>query len=478
VKATLERERKLTAPSGFVLPHLPGEPLPARELSSTYHDTPGLRLAAAGITLRHRVERGGGAWQLKLPHEGDRLELEFEGGPRAVPADVTALLTAHLRGARPVPVARLRTHRAGVLVRSGGRALAEVVVDSVAVFEGRRIARRFEELEVELVDGTVSDLRGIVRRLRRAGAVEADLRPKLFQALDLPPPETPQWPDRSAPAREHVAAALRAQYRAIVRHDPGTRLGRDSEELHQMRVATRRMRAILRAARPLLDPEWVREVRAELGWLGGALGPVRDLDVLVEHLRADAGALGGEDEGAFLTLILKLEAERAADRDAMLAALGDPRYIALIERLDTDTRAPPAEGSDRSLRDLAAREFRRLRKAMRALGPDPPDDELHAARIAVKRARYAAELAERAVGRGATAVIREAKVLQDVLGDHQDAAVAEARIRALVGARAPSAQAIAAGRVIERQHERRRVARAAYPKAWRDLARRADGVFL
>ena len=478
VKATLERERKLTAPPGFVLPHLPGERLPARELSSTYHDTPGLRLAAAGITLRHRVERGSGAWQLKLPHGRDRLELEFEGGARAVPAEVTALLTAHLRGARPVPVARLRTHRAGVLVRAGGRALAEVVVDSVAVFEGRRIARRFEELEVELVDGTVSDLRGIVRQLRRAGAVEADMRPKLFQALDLPPPEGDARPARDAPVSEHLGAALRAQYRAIVRHDPGTRLGQDSEELHQMRVATRRLRAMLRAARPLLDSEWVRALRGELGWLGGALGPVRDLDVLIEHLRADAGALGGEDEGAFLTLILKLEAERAADRDALLAVLADPRYIALVERLDADTRAPPAARSNRTLRDLAAREFRRLRKAMRALGADPPDDELHAARIAVKRARYAAELAERSTGRGATAFIREAKVLQDVLGDHQDAAVAEARIRALVGARAPAVQAIAAGRVIERQHERRRAARAAYPKAWRDLERRANGVFV
>jgi CHAD domain-containing protein len=478
VKATLERERKLTAPPGFVLPHLSGEPLPARELSSTYHDTPGLRLAAAGITLRHRVERGRGAWQLKLPRGDDRLELEFEGGGRAVPAEVTALLTAHLRGAKPVPVARLRTHRAGVLVRSGGRALAEVVADEVAVFEGRRITRRFEELEVELVDGTVSDLRGIIRQLRRAGAVEADLRPKLFQALDLPPPEADARPPREAPAGDHVAAALQAQYRAIVRHDPGTRLGRDSEELHQMRVATRRMRAILRAARPLLDAEWVAELRAELGWLGRALGPVRDLDVLVEHLRADAGALGDDDEGAFLTLIPKLEAERAADRDALLAAMAGSRYLALVDRLDAETKAPPAARGDRTLRDLAAREFRRLRKAMRALGAEPPDDELHAARIAVKRARYAAELAERSVGRGATAVIRDAKVLQDVLGHHQDAAVAEGRIRALVGPRAPARQAIAAGRVIERQHERRRAARAAYRKAWRDLKRRADGVFL
>jgi CHAD domain-containing protein len=238
------------------------------------------------------------------------------------------------------------------------------------------------------------------------------------------------------------------------------------------------MRAILRAARPLLDSEWVRELRAEVGWLGGALGPVRDLDVLVEHLRADAGALGGADEEAFLTLIRKLEDERAADRDAMLAALAEPRYIALVERLEAETKSPPLAESGRSLRDLAAREFRRLRKAMRALGESSPDAELHAARIAVKRARYAAELAERSVGREVAAVIRDAKVLQDVLGDHQDAAVAEARIRALVPARAAAAQAIAAGRVIERQHERRRAARAAYPEAWRDLVRDADGVFL
>lgn len=478
MKATLERERKLTAPPGFLLPHLPGEPLPARELSSTYHDTPGLRLAAAGITLRHRVERGRGAWQLKLPHGEDRLELEFDGGARAVPGEVTALLTAHLRGVKPVPVARLRTHRTGVLVRSGGRAIAEVVADGVAVFEGRRIARRFEELEVELVDGTMSDLRAIVRRLRRAGAVEADLRPKLFQALDLPTPAAVEPPDRAASPGEHVAAALRAQYTAIVLHDPGTRLGRDAEELHQMRVATRRMRAILRAARPLLDAEWVRELRAEVGWLGRALGPVRDLDVLIEHLRADAGALGGADEAAFLTLIRRLEAERAADRDAMLAALAESRYIALIERLDADTKDPPLTRTDRSLRDLAARELRRLRKAMRALGASPPDEELHAARIAVKRARYAVELAERSVGREVAAVIRDAKVLQDVLGDHQDAAVAEARIRALLPGRAPAGPAIAAGRVIERQHERRRAAREAYPNAWRDLERDADGVFL
>ncbi len=478
MKATIERERKLTAAPGFRLPELPGEPMPVRELSSTYYDTPDHRLAAAAITLRHRTEGGRGAWQLKLPHDGDRLELEYEGGPRGVPAEVLELLTAPLRGSRPVAVARLRTRRAGVLVRDGDRAVAEVVMDAVDVFEGRRITRRFEEIEVELVDGDAADLDAIVHRLHRAGAVDSDARPKVFQALDLPAARPPPRPPRDAPAGDHVAAALREQYREIVRHDPGTRLGRDPEDLHQMRVATRRMRAILRAAGPLLDPDWVRSLRAELGWLGGALGPVRDLDVLVDHLRADAHMLGGEDERAFNVLLRALESEQDAGRKTLVAALRERRFVVLIDRLESETDAPPLTGAGASLRGLAGREFRRLRKRVRALGDRPPDAELHAARIAVKRARYAAELAERTVGKAATAVVRDLKLLQDVLGDHQDAAVAEARIRALIKPRTSAATGIAAGRVIERQHARRQAARAAYPKAWRTVERDAAGVFL
>jgi len=478
VKATLERERKLTAAPGFRLPVFAGEPFPPRELNSTYHDTGDHRLAMAGITLRYRAERDRGAWQLKLPHGEDRLELEFDGPPRAAPAAVLDLLTAHLRRERPRPVARLRTHRSGVIVRDGDRELAEVVTDAVSVYAGRRIARRFEEIEVELLDGDGADLRRIVRRLKQAGAADGDSRPKLLQALDLRPPSQPPGPRRSAAAGEHVAAALREQFEAIVRHDPGTRLGRDHEELHQMRVATRRMRAILRAASPLLDPDWAAGLRAELGWLGGGLGPVRDLDVLIEHLRADAHRLGAEDEQGFLPLLRSLDAERDADRAALADALRSPRFVALVERLDEATASPALRAGATSLRRLAAREFRRLRRAVRELGDEPPDAQLHAARIAVKRARYAAELAEGSVGAPARAAIRDCKALQDILGDHQDAAIAEERIRGLVRPRTAAPGALAAGRVIERQHERRRAARAAYPAAWRRLERSATGVFL
>ena len=88
-----------------------------------------------------------------------------------------------------------------MLVRDGDRAVAEVVTDAVDVFEGRRIMRRFDEIEVELVDGDAAEMRAIVRRLQRAGAAESDSRPKLFQALDLPAVRPPPRPRRRRAGR-------------------------------------------------------------------------------------------------------------------------------------------------------------------------------------------------------------------------------------------------------------------------------------
>ena len=132
---------------------------------------------------------------------------------------------------------------------------------------------------------------------------------------------------------------------------------------------------------------------------------MRDLDVLVDHLRARrASARRRRTSDAFLVLLRALEAEHAADR---AAAPGRARTSRASSRSSSGSRprrrrrrSSPAGGS---LRALAGREFRRLRKTVRALGEDPPDAELHAARIAVKRARYSAELAERSVGKAATA---------------------------------------------------------------------------
>jgi CHAD domain-containing protein len=468
VKATLERELKLRAPDGFALPDLGGEPLERRVFVSTYHDTEGLRLARAGATLRHRVENGRGLWQLKLPRGDARLELESAGGPLSPPGELLALLPGLTRGEELGPVARLRTRRAGFRVSANG-SVAEVTLDSVAVLDGRRVTRTWEEIEAEVVDGDATILRRAEDELRRAGATEPEDRPKLFQALGI---------DR---AREEEADAtttlgalrtmLRAQYEQILRHDPGVRMGDDPEDVHQLRVAARRSRAFLRAARPLLDGEWEAGLQDELRWLLSAAGPVRDHDVFSAYLRAEARTLDEGDRAAFDSVLGRVEQEGAAARAALLDVLDSDRYLALLDRLEQAAAEPHAVEDDEPLAGLWRREWRRLRKAVARLDDDPTDEELHETRIRAKRARYAAELAAPVLGKRGERFVSRAKGLQDVLGEHQDAAVAEERLRALVKGSRSTASALATGRLVERQRARRAAARAGFAEAWKQLER-------
>ncbi len=477
MQATLERELKLAVGPRFRLPALPGDPLPARVFTSTYYDTADYRLAGAGVTLRRRVERRTGVWQLKLPRGAARLELELAGGSAHPPEEVRDLVTAYARGQELRPVATLRSRRTGLRVRGLAGPIADVVVDAVAVLDGRKVLRRLRELEVELIDGDEAALGQIGEALRAAGAADGAGRPKLFQALDLAPPVPPEPIAPAAPAAEHLKAMIQAQLAAVLAHDPGTRLGSHPEDLHQMRVATRRLRALLRAARPMLAPEWVEPLRAELAWLADLLGTVRDLDVLLGHVRDQAALLKPAERRAFARLLRRLDAEWVQARAAMLEALRSERYLRLLDRVEDAGRAPRVVATAVSLGAIAGSEFDKLRKAMRALGDEPSDAELHAIRIRGKRARYAAELAEAAIGKPATRFIRTARLFQDVLGEHQDAVVAEQRLRRLVAETGSRWAAFAAGRLVERQRARRQAARAALPDIRKKLEKRGHSAW-
>ncbi|MDX6440093.1 MAG: hypothetical protein QOF45_2676 [Gaiellaceae bacterium] len=456
IRETVEREVKLQAAGEFKLPELGGEAIEPRLFTSTYHDTSDHRLARRGVTLRHRLENGKGLWQLKLPQGRARLELEEPGPPSAPPDDLLALLSGHLRGAPLLPIAQLRTRREGV--RANG---AEIVHDTVAVLDHQRVTRSFEELEVELLDGDEKTLRRIEKALRRAGAADGERRPKVFQALDLDfhaePGDEPEDASNSGTLRTRV----REQAEYVLAHDPGTRLGTDSEELHQMRVATRRLRAFLRAGSELLDPQWSGRVREELKWLGGALGPVRDLDVLIEHLTPEIESLGDDREHG-RKLLRTLERSRRTARGKLIAALRSDRYFALLDTLEQPI-GTIAGGP--TLKEIHAAEHRRLRQAVQTLDDASPDEELHAARMKVKRARYAAELS------GSGGYVKAAKALQDVLGQHQDAVVASERLRDLAK-RMPDT-ALAAGRLVEREYARGARGRDEWRSAWKQLAKTA-----
>src|SRR5207253_6916718 len=124
-----------------------------------------------------------------------------------------------------------------------------------------------------------------------------------------------------------------------------------------------------------------------------------------------------------------------------------------------------------SVRKLASEEFRKLERAMKALGPEPSDTELHRLRVRGKRARYAGELAEGSVGKKARRFVARAKNVQDVLGEHQDAVVADERLRELVLSQSNPQLALVAGRLVERQRERMLCARAQAPQALKQLRR-------
>ena len=455
VRATVERELKLEADAGFVLPPLEGEPLETRVFTSTYHDTADGSLARAGITLRRRLENGVNLWQLKLPAGGDRIELEQHGGPAGPPDEMRRLLSAHLRNGPLIPVAQLRTRRSGVLVSSP--APAEVTLDEVTVLDGGRETESFREIEVELREGARNALGEIGKTLVAAGARAGNGSPKLFRVIGRP----------RADDTDALHARLREQYVAILANDPGTRLGTDPEALHDMRVATRRLRALLRTIRGLIRPGTADTLRSELGWLGRLLGGVRDYDVLLERLESEVEELEGEDLRAGRTLMRRLERERSRRRATLLRELDGARYFALLDELALAAESMPIENGT-PLAELAAHDFKRARKAEKLLGEDPADAALHELRKKVKHARYAAELVDR---KAAATFVDRAKEFQDVVGTHQDAIVTEQTLRELLGPRSTVAQGVAVGRLVERERGRRTDARTQWHDAWRRLER-------
>jgi CHAD domain-containing protein len=276
------------------------------------------------------------------------------------------------------------------------------------------------------------------------------------------------------PSLEHVLAALRAHLGAIHAHEPGTRAGRDPEDLHEMRVAVRRLRAILRAGSSMFDRKWAGSLRGELKWLGTALGHVRDLDVLHAYLQSRIKRLPAPERRASAVLLRGLEQDHTRARSALRSVLAGPRYRRLLRRLDAALRRPRVVTPDVSLLDVAAGEFKKLRSAVKDLPKHPGDEDLHAIRIKLKRARYAAELVRETTGRQGERFLKQAKALQDVLGEHQDSVVVEQRLRE--AADRPG-ELRAVKKLIKDERKRREAARAVFPDEWRKLKRRGGKVW-
>jgi CHAD domain-containing protein len=329
---------------------------------------------------------------------------------------------------------------------------------------------------------TANTTQTLTRPERKAPEQKAPEQKAPEQKVERPPVIAGTRRPRDSSAGDVVLAYLRVQAHALKTLEPRVRAD-EFDSVHQMRVATRRLRAVLRTFGQVIPRTESEHLAGELHWLGRELGAARDAEVLAGHLRDRLRPIPPE------LLIGPVQARvqghfappRAAARDALLEALGSPRYALLLADLDRVAAGPPrgplAGAPARDVLPAAVRRaYRQAKRRMRTARhtPDGParDAALHQARKAARRTRYAAEAASLAAGKPARRFARQMKQVQSVLGDHHDAVLARQAARDLgIGAHLAGENAFTYGLLHERElhHAERLQTRAR--KVWRHAAR-------
>ncbi len=299
----VEVERKLSVPASFTLDEVL-EPLTelgeiererVRRLVAVYNDTDDIRLARSRITLRRRTGGTDSGWHLKLPpdHLGSDARHEVvlplsAGRPGRVPASLAEMVIAIVGDKPLLPLATQETRRSPLTLQDAdGAPGVEIVDDLVSVTDGSQVGIEYREIEVEVVSAPAL-LDPVVAVLTTAGATPSASQSKGIRALvgdaELRPLIDPgERPRPKQPASDAVAFHVRTQVAAIVSQDLRVRRHLP-DAVHQYRVAARRLRSVLQAFGPLVDAEWARSLRTELGWIASVLSQSRDREVLEARL--------------------------------------------------------------------------------------------------------------------------------------------------------------------------------------------------
>ena len=390
-----------------------------------------------------------------------------------------------------------------------GATRAELSVDEVEVVGGGRVLDSFEELEVELKRGDEAPLTKLVEVFDRDHALRPVSRSKLARAvkairasmpsmppelqqrwLDAPPEllsgkmkgraadagdvepadaaatEPPSSPPEAPPAievgpkpgprtigvvaedslPEAARKVLQFHFSKMQRREAGTRTGTDAEDLHDMRVATRRMRAAWRVFDGAFRASKTKKLRRHLERLADRLGAVRDLDVLIEGLEAYGIALDKEERPGLDPVFSVWRRQRAAARTQLIGELDSDRYATFVKEMDAFLEAGANAAAaiatptaPHRVRDRAASQLWAAYEAVRAYEPVftwADVETLHELRIAVKWLRYTLEFFGETLGPDFGRLLARVVALQDYLGSLHDADVATKLARDLLVARA------------------------------------------
>ncbi len=490
-------ERWLASRPPRAVPSVIAEGRPSREVHA-YFDTPRGRLVSAGFALRvrRRGERHVAELVRLRPAEGEASGYVEELDPSAdaaavarAPGPVGTRVRALGAGGALRRICEVRVRESRHRLEDGGTEIGALVIEDLAIPLERRAGARIGRVGIAPVPGVAPERlapfaaemqAALGLRESRTGVCESVLgarglvvaRPPAFGPTEVTPAST---------TGETAFAVLRRHFASLLANEPGTRLGDDPRHLHDMRVASRRLRAAISLFREAL-PAPVQTLREELRWIAQALGEVRDLDVQ----RAQFDEWAGQDQRLVAAGFAADEIDSARKR--MTAALDSPRLRRLKRAFGAMLRkGPPARNAAArapivvSAPDLVSGRRRKVKKAAMRISPQSPPQQYHELRILCKRMRYALEFTADVYGAPARDLAGRVAELQELLGRHQDAYVAIARIERVIARGGPISpqSAFAMGLAAERCAQEASRLRRRFPrvyarvkgKAWRRLRR-------
>jgi inorganic triphosphatase YgiF len=423
-----------------------------KRLVSTYYDTPEATLKERGLTLRVRDQDGHFIQTVKAGDfaEGDLLSrdewedavaenrpdpIASQSGPQ-LPEDATGDL-------RPVFVTEV-TRTTFAIEPAPGTAV-EAAIDQGAIRTvDKDGVEPISEVELELKGGESSALYDLAAQLLKVAPLRLEARSKsergyhLVEHGNAPPSAVHAEPvelDRNMSVVDALRSIGRSCLAQLLRNEPAVLSGQ-LEGVHQMRVAVRRLRSAISSFRELLPQHELDRTVEELRWVGGMLGPVRNLDVFATEL-LPAARIRLPDQPGWDDLAATLERLRIAGYHQLREAIEAQRYttgmLRLLRWFETsdwsehrglhETQVPSAPIGEvvAALLDRRRRKVRRRGAGFGHLAPP----ERHKLRIAVKKLRYTIELFGNLFdGEELEAFVKRLKRLQGDLGYANDVRVA------------------------------------------------------
>jgi inorganic triphosphatase YgiF len=447
-------------------------------LVSTYYDTPDHALARRGSSLR--VRRVGRRFVQTVKTESEVGEIargEWEdavSGERPDPqaARTGPFLSPEIAG-QLRPLFRTEVSRTTIPLAPEPATRIEAAIDRGSIHNGDNTPpAKISEIELELKSGASTALYDVALKLLHVAPLRLEPRSKAERGYRLSEHEEgPRKAVHAAPlnlrAGLSAEAVLQRIGRACLDHmlrNEDAALAGDAEGIHQMRVAVRRLRAILSAFAPLLPRAQRRWASGELRWFADVLGETRNLDVFASDLlRPARAALPAASE--FERLARAVERHRRAAHREVIRAISSTRYtealLALLRWFDgCEWRAAgDARRLDQPLEHIAPLLLDRCRRQATKRSRNfaaQSAKKRHRLRIALKKLRYAAELLgslyDPAENRR---FVQRLKRLQDDLGDANDVRVGRAIVASLPHNSGGSTSIVHAGRRILSWHKRR-----------------------